>query len=90
MPVAVAREVQEELGIELTGLELLCAVDQIDHERPEHWVALVHLASRFSGEPRILEPDKHLDWAWFPLEELPAHPEAAPGARLIRWDGASI
>ncbi len=71
VPDAVAREVHEELGIELTGLELLAAVDQIDPQAPAHWVALVYLTEQFAGEPKLMEPEKHLDFGWFPLDDLP-------------------
>ena len=68
---AVIREVREELGIELSAVELLCAVDQIDRDAAEHWVALVYLAQRFMGVPTLVEPEKHLAWGWFPLDQLP-------------------
>lgn len=68
---AVAREVYEELGIELTDLELLTAVDQIDPQAPAHWVALVYLTEAFTGQPRLMEPEKHLDFGWFSLDDLP-------------------
>ncbi|WP_234789994.1 GNAT family N-acetyltransferase [Mycolicibacterium fortuitum] len=68
---AVVREIREELGIELESVQLLCVVDQIDPVKPEHWVAPVYLARQFSGEPRIVEPDKHAEWGWFRLRRLP-------------------
>lgn len=82
VPDAVAREVKEELGIDLTGLELLTAVDQIDPKAPAHWVALVYLTERFTGEPQIMEPEKHLDVGWFPLDDLPEPLTAATRTAL--------
>ena len=71
VPDAVTREVREELGIELTGLELLSAVDQIDRQTPAHWIALVYRAEHFTGKPTLMEPEKHTDFGWFPLDNLP-------------------
>ncbi|MGV6820593.1 MAG: NUDIX hydrolase [Parvularcula sp.] len=68
---AVRREVAEELGISITLDRLLCVVDQIDREGGTHWVSPVYLVTRFSGEPRNLEPDKHGGVGWFPLAALP-------------------
>ena len=70
---AAAREAFEELG--LTDLELrpLCAMhrtgatgDPID-ERVDYFL----LATAWSGEPRIIEPDKCADLRWFSLHDLP-------------------
>lgn len=68
---AVRREIFEELGIHLSGERLLCVVDQIDRDGGEHWVAPVYLAHHFIGEPRICEPDKHSELAWFALAQFP-------------------
>lgn len=69
---AVLREVEEELGIVLRDLALLCVVDQIDQANAEHWVAPVYVSTAFDGEPRIVEPHKHAGLGWFPLDRLPS------------------
>lgn len=71
VPVAIVREIREELGvgIELTGL--LCVVDQIDPDAPSHWVNPVHRARIIEGEPRVMEPEAMSDWGWFALGDLP-------------------
>jgi 8-oxo-dGTP diphosphatase len=70
---AAAREAKEEVG--LTGLDLtaICAMQRtgatglaID-ERVDYFFT----ASAWSGEPRIMEPDKCADLRWFPLDALP-------------------
>lgn len=68
---AVIREIREELDITLRDIRLLCVVDQIDPERGEHWVAPTYTTSRFDGEPRNLEPEKHGGMGWFALNALP-------------------
>jgi 8-oxo-dGTP pyrophosphatase MutT (NUDIX family) len=70
---AAAREAKEEVG--LTGLDLtaICAMQRtgatglaID-ERVDYFFT----AASWSGEPRIMEPDKCADLRWFTLDALP-------------------
>ncbi len=68
---AVRRETLEELGIALGKLKLLCVMDYLDPVTPDHWVAPVYLATNFAGEPRLVEPDKHTAFGWFPLDQPP-------------------
>ncbi|MGA3003903.1 MAG: NUDIX domain-containing protein [Acetobacteraceae bacterium] len=68
---AVEREINEELGIEIKAGKLLCLVDQIDKLKGEHWFAPVFLVTKFTGDARIVEPDKHGGLAWFPLDAVP-------------------
>lgn len=77
VPRAVEREILEELGVRIEAMRLLCVVDQIDVAGDEHWVAPVYLVTSSSGEPRIVEPDKHAALGWFPLTGLPAPLTAA-------------
>lgn len=72
---AALREVREEVGITIDpdDLEPLCAMhrtqptgDPIDQR-----VDFFFTASRWSGEPQILEPDKTGGLGWFPLDALP-------------------
>ncbi|GGE99629.1 DNA mismatch repair protein MutT [Aliidongia dinghuensis] len=68
---AVAREVREELGLGIRPERLLCLTDQIDAAAGTHWLAPVYLVDRFEGEPRLMEPEKHDAFDWFPLDALP-------------------
>jgi len=65
----IAREILEELGIEIKVGALLCVVDQIAAE--SHWVAPTHRASITNGAPSIQEPLALADWGWFALDQLP-------------------
>ncbi|MCB8823099.1 NUDIX hydrolase [Microvirga rosea] len=69
---AVIREVEEELGIRLRDLRLLCVVDQIDATADEHWIAPVYAALAFNGIPLLREPHKHRAFGWFSLDDLPS------------------
>ncbi|TCW78929.1 ADP-ribose pyrophosphatase [Burkholderia sp. SRS-46] len=68
---SVLREIREELSITLSDITLLNVVNQIDVERDEHWVAVVYLATSFTGAPALLERDKHDEIGWFELSHLP-------------------
>lgn len=69
-----AREIDEELGIQIKAPELLCVVDQIDRAGEQHWVAPVFLVETFIGEPAIREPDALAEMGWFDLSALSALP----------------
>lgn len=71
VPDAVRREVEEETGLRLGQLELLCVVDQIDQGEGQHWVAPAYLALTFTGEASLREPAKHDGLEWFDFEALP-------------------
>jgi 8-oxo-dGTP diphosphatase len=68
------REAFEELGVGDVALAPLCAMhrtratgDPVD-ERVDYFLR----ATSWSGEPRIVEPDKCADLRWFSLHELPS------------------
>ena len=62
---AAARELLEETGVVAGPLTLLCAADHLDPEGGEHWLAPCYLAPEASGEPRLMEPEKHSALGWF-------------------------
>ena len=69
----VKREAREEIGVEVelvrhiqTGTHL---ITEDGHET--HWVAPVFLCRIVSGTPKLLEPEKHAEMRWFPLDALP-------------------
>lgn len=66
------REIEEELGIVIEVTRLACIAETIDKGDSRHWVAPVYEAEIISGDPRIMEPEKHGGWGWFELDDLPA------------------
>jgi 8-oxo-dGTP diphosphatase len=67
-----AREIREELGVEIEVGELVCLVDQIDTEAGTHWVAPVFRGRIVAGEPVNREPDALAAIGWFAPDDLPA------------------
>ena len=57
---AVKREVKEECGVDIKVEKLLGICDHI-----------VEKENQPEGEPKIMEPTKHIDMQWFDLHTLP-------------------
>ncbi|MCX5163712.1 NUDIX domain-containing protein [Streptomyces sp. NBC_00264] len=97
----LVREAREEAGlvIDPADLELVHTVHLLDdHKDAEPRIQLFFAASRWTGEPEVLEPDKCTAWTWWPLDSLPeatvAYTRAAiDGIRAgttyteLGWDG---
>jgi len=62
---ACIREVKEEIGIDIEVLE------QLDKCRHDEWLAIGFLCRIKSGTPKNLEPHKHDEVKWWPLDNLP-------------------
>jgi len=65
---AVVRECREEIGVDI---EVLGFHDMSEHFSKDHWIALGYLARIVKGTPKNLEPDKHDEVKWWPLDDLP-------------------
>jgi len=77
------REVMEEAGIEVdpSSLEIVSIMSDVVPDA--HFITIGFLATRWKGEPRVMEPDEITEWRWFPLTDLPS-PMFPPTARVIR------
>lgn len=73
---AIVREIQEEIGVAV-ALERPLGVVELVGLDDQHWVSPIYLARLVAGEPRLCEPTKHADVAWFPLDRPPAPLSAA-------------
>jgi 8-oxo-dGTP diphosphatase len=70
--LAAVREAEEETGLKIGSLHFLCLSEQIMPEDRQHWISKIYLTEDFSGEPRIMEPDKLPEFGWFDIDALPA------------------
>ncbi len=70
---AVVREMKEEVGVDvkLTGFTDYTNDIKAEDGIRKHWVTLGFLGRIKSGKPRVMEPDKHDEVRWFPLDRLP-------------------
>ena len=94
---AACREVREELGIGIApdALLPLTAMHRThgNHEPIDERVDFFFTARSWSGEPRIVEPEKCAELAWFALDALPeplVPHEAAVLAGLRSGDLAAL
>jgi 8-oxo-dGTP diphosphatase len=63
------REAQEEAGVDVTNLRLLCISSIIVED--QHWIDVEFLGDIASGEPQTAAPDELTEWAWYPIDDLP-------------------
>lgn len=68
---AIKREVKEEIGVDVQVVCELGICDHIIRNEGKHWVSPSFLCKIVDGEPKIMEPTKHLDMKWFELNNLP-------------------
>lgn len=71
------RELLEETGIFALNCSPGPWINNYFLKENKHYITLFMLVSRFLGEPKVLEPDKCLEWRFFPLSNLP-HPLFLP------------
>lgn len=69
--VAARREAEEETGLTIGTVEFLCHSEQIFTDEGQHWVSLIYATRDFSGEPRVVEPEKLPEFGWFDFDHLP-------------------
>jgi 8-oxo-dGTP diphosphatase len=68
---AVIREIQEEIGVDLT-LGPMLGVTQMIGVDGQHWVSPIYRASILRGEPANREPEKIAAIGWFSLDAPPS------------------
>ncbi|WP_149738191.1 NUDIX domain-containing protein [Rhizobium sp. RU20A] len=68
---AAIREAMEETGLVIEDADFLGVTEQIMTADRQHWVSLLYVATRFSGDARLTEPDKLSDFGWFAPDVLP-------------------
>ncbi|GAA4737779.1 hypothetical protein GCM10023350_22280 [Nocardioides endophyticus] len=69
---AAQREAREELGVADLDLSFVTSMQRTRHDEPiDERVDFFFTARSWTGEPRIIEPDKAADLRWCPLDALP-------------------
>ena len=69
---AAHREAHEELGITGLDLSFVTSMQRTRHDQAiDERVDFFFTARSWTGEPRIVEPDKATDLRWCPLDALP-------------------
>lgn len=67
------RETKEETGLDVEPIEIVSVVDEMRYLESDgkHYLNLGVKALYKGGEPKLMEPDKCLEWKWFDLDNLP-------------------
>lgn len=65
------REVKEETDLDVTSGEEIGHTNDIFKDEGKHYLTVFTKAVEFSGEPKVMEPNKCLEWKWFSWDELP-------------------
>ena len=76
------RETKEECNLDISNPKLLIAFDDIAPDR--HFVTLTTMTSEFSGELKVMEPEKEDEWKWFDIDNLPDN-LYSPSKQSIIW-----
>lgn len=69
----VLRELAEECGPQMKVKKLrLLAVINLKHYAPKHYVDICFVGEWKSGEPKVMEPEKIDNFAWYDIDKLPS------------------
>lgn len=68
---AIKRETKEETGVDIEVIVELGICNHIIRNENSHWVSPSYLCKIIKGEPKIMEPIKHTDMKWFPIDNMP-------------------
>ncbi len=69
---AARREAREEIGVEIGELAFVTSMQRTQHDQPiDERIDFFFTCRSWSGEPRIVEPDKAGAMDWFALDALP-------------------
>ncbi|MDD4938164.1 MAG: NUDIX hydrolase [Candidatus Shapirobacteria bacterium] len=77
------REVKEETSISIKNIRFLSITNDVFKKEKKHYITIFIVANYFSGEVRIMEPNKCREWKWFDWDNLP-QPLFLPIKNLIK------
>lgn len=68
-----AREVKEETNLDIKKPEVIAVTNNLETYRGEgwHYISIILLVKDFSGELKIMEPEKCAEWLWVDPKNLP-------------------
>ncbi len=77
------REVYEETGLRIKNLRTGPYTNDIFQKEGKHYITLFVTCDYDGGNPRVKEPDKCHEWAWFGWQHLPK-PHFLPIKNLLK------
>lgn len=83
-----SKEVREETGLDISGSRLISVGNDIMYGK--HYVTLGMLVQGFSGEVKLMEPEKCEQWEWFEPDKLPAPLFEASKTIIENWKNRRV
>ncbi len=77
---AAIRETKEETDLDIEKLEIIALNE--DMLEDVHFVTIGFLATKWTGEVKVMEPEQITEWRWFALDELP-EPMYFPSKKVL-------
>lgn len=70
---AAIRETKEEtnLDIKKEDITIVKATNDLHKSENKHVITIHMVTKKYSGDFKIMEPDKFESWKWFPLDKVP-------------------
>lgn len=70
---AAIREVKEETDLDVSSPAVVAVTNNLETYRKEgvHYISVILYTDKFSGEPKITEPEKCEEWVWVDPHNLP-------------------
>lgn len=67
------REVKEETDLDIKNPEVIAVTNNLETYSSEglHYISIILLVKKFSGELKIMEPEKCAEWLWVDPKNLP-------------------
>ncbi len=69
----VVREIKEETNLDIFDPKVIAVSNNLEtfKEEKKHYVSVILLVKKFSGELKLMEPAKCEEWIWVDPKELP-------------------
>jgi len=91
MEKTVKKEVKEETNLEVDNLELVSVADERRYlNEGKQYVMIGFKVNSFSGELKLMEPDKFVEWNWFSLDNLPSPLFSGTQTMIISYQTGKI
>ncbi|MFA5954682.1 MAG: NUDIX domain-containing protein [Patescibacteria group bacterium] len=65
------RETKEEVDLDIEEVRVLGVTNDVFKKEQKHYVTIFMKATKWSGKPRMMEPDRCTEIRWFHLNDLP-------------------